>query len=110
MRRMVQLVMGRLRFTVPRTSARCMLVSFRLHARVASPHPRLLGPACCKERGVVWVWVTRAGLGASESPGSVPASRDVTVCGDCGCLVLVLVSLGGDESHAPINTPITHMF
>jgi hypothetical protein len=61
MRRMVQLVMGRLRFTVPRTSARCMLVSFRLHARVASPHPRLLGPACCKERGVVWIWVTRAG-------------------------------------------------
>ena len=38
---------------------------------------------------MVWVWVTRAGLGASESPGSVPASRDVTAV----WLVLVRWSL-----------------
>ena len=52
---------------------------------------------------MVWVWVTRAGLGASESPGSVPSSRDVTAV----WLVLV-VSLGGDESHVPINTLIQY--
>ena len=53
---------------------------------------------------MVWVWVTRAGLGASESPGSVPASRDVTAV----WLVLV-VSLGGVWRRVPCPNQYTNL-
>ena len=80
----------------------CFVSSPRSRGQPSSPP---IGPCLLQgaRRGLDLGHARRSRLGASESPGSVPSSRDVTAV----WLVLV-VSLGGDESHVPINTLIQY--